>query len=284
MYKNAIMTLASVFILVACMIIIGTVFVGSENVMSFLGTLESQNEIVAFIDDEYGDDSDSRKILCEKIEAIQGVESVEYITKEQAFSEYRESLGENGTYLEGYAGEENPLRNELRIKITDIDSFSTVSYTISNMEEIANIRDSQEIVDLLISVRDVLHLLGLWVIVILAIVSLFIISNTIKLTMYSRRNEISIMKYVGATNGFIRFPFVLEGIFIGITSTVLSMGIQWCIYAYAIVPLLSDLSFLSTSIVPFNDMLPSLVVIFGIIGLIVGVLGSIFSIRKYLKV
>lgn len=284
MYKNALMTLASVFVLIACMLIIGTVYLTSENVKSFMGKLESQNEIVAFIDDEYGDDSLSREQLCDKVKAISGVLSVEYVTKEQAFLEYRASLGENGSYLEGYEGEDNPLRNELRIKIGDIEQFSSVSGAVSQMEEIANLRDSQDIVNMLLSVRRTMNMVGFWVLVLLAIVSLFIISNTIKLAMHSRRNEINIMKYVGATNGFIRFPFVLEGILIGILSTGAALLFQWCVYSYALVPALSQLSFLSDTIVPFKSMLISLVVIFGAIGLVVGAVGSALSIRKYLKV
>lgn len=283
MYKNALMTLASVFVLIACMLIIGTVFLGSQNVMSFLDELEAQNEIVAFISDDYEDDSASREKLCKKVEALSGVSEVEYITKEQAFAEYRASLGEDGAYLDGYE-DDNPLRNELRIKISDINQFSSVSFEVSQMEEIANTRDSKTVVDLLIKVRNVLQMLGMWILIILAVVSLFIISNTIELTMYSRRNEINIMKYVGATNGFIRFPFVLEGIIIGVVSTVLALAFQWCIYSYIIVPLLSDLLFLNNTIVPFNDAFIPLSLIFLFIGLVVGVFGSMISIRKYLKV
>ncbi len=284
MYKNALMTIASVFVLMACMLIIGSVFLASENVMSFMDKLEDQNEIVAFIDDEYGDDSLSREQLCAKIEAINGVSSVEYITKEQAFAEYRDSLGENREYLDGYEGEDNPLRNELRIKIDDITLFENVSASVAAMDEIANIRDSQSIVDMLLSVRRMLNMLGFWILVMLAVVSLFIISNTVKLAMHSRRNEINIMKYVGATNGFIRFPFLLEGIIIGLVSTLIAIGLQWCVYVYALVPAISQLSFLADCIVPFRAAFGSLLLIFGVIGLAVGIFGSALSIRKYLKV
>ncbi len=284
MYKNSLMTLASVFVLIACMIIIGSVYLGSANVFSFMDRLEDQNEIVAFIDDKYGDDSLSRSTLCQKIASISGVSSVDYITKEQALAEYRDSLGEDGDYFEGYDGENNPLRNELRIKIDDLSKFSEIADQIAAMEEIANTRDSRNIVSKLESIRHVLAVLGIWVIVILSIVSLFIISNTIKLAMHNRRNEINIMRYVGATNSFIRFPFVLEGILIGIVSTVIALGIQWCLYTYVIIPSISDLSFLSNSIVPFSQMISPLTFIFGSIGLGVGIFGSILSIRKYLKV
>ena len=284
MYKNSLMTIASVFVLIACMIIIGSVYLGSANVVSFMDKLEAQNEIVAFIDDEYGDDSLSRSTLCQKIASISGVSSVDYITKEQALAEYRDSLGEKDDYFEGYEGEDNPLRNELRIKIDDLSRFSEIADQIASMDEIANTRDSRNIVSMLESIRQVLSMLALWIIIILSIVSLFIISNTIKLAMHNRRNEINIMRYVGATNSFIRFPFVLEGILIGIASTAIALGIQWCLYTYVIIPLLNDLSFLSTSIVPFNQMLSPLILIFGSIGLGVGIFGSILSIRKYLKV
>jgi len=284
MYKNALMTLASVFVLIACMLIIGSVYVASVNVLSFMDKLEAQNEVVAFISDDYGDDSLSRDEICQKVNSIVGVSSVDYVTKEQALAEYRNSLGDNDTYLDGFDGEDNPLRNELRIKISDLERFDAVADEISAMEEIANIRDSRDVVGLLIKVRQVLTMLGIWIIAVLAIVSLFIISNTIKLAMHNRRHEINIMKYVGATNTFIRTPFVLEGIFIGLIATVIALGAQWCLYTYAIIPLLSDLSFLSDSIVAFSDMFKMLMFIFGGIGLIVGMFGSALSIRKYLKV
>ena len=284
MYKNALMTLASVFVLIACMLIIGSVYVASVNVLSFMDKLEAQNEVVAFISDDYSDDSLSRDEVCQKVKSIVGVSSVEYVTKEQALAEYRNSLGDNDAYLDGFDGEDNPLRNELRIKISDLERFDAIADEISSLEEVANIRDSRDVVDLLIKVRQVLTMLGVWIIVVLAIVSLFIISNTIKLAMHNRRHEINIMKYVGATNTFIRTPFVLEGIFIGLFATVVALGAQWCLYTYAIIPLLSDLSFLSDSIVEFSDMFKMLIIIFGGIGLIVGMFGSALSIRKYLKV
>lgn len=284
MYKNALMTIASVFVLMACMLIIGSVFLASENVLSFMNKLEAQNEIVAFIDDDYGEDSLSREQLCDKVRAVAGVSDVEYVTREQAFAEYRDSLGANREYLDGYDGEDNPLRNELRIHISDIELFESVVGTVSAMDEIANIRDSQDVVDMLLSMRRMLNMLGFWILVILAVVSLFIISNTVKLTMHSRRNEINIMKYVGATNGFIRFPFLLEGVIIGVVATVLAIAAQWCIYVYALIPAISQLTFLSDCIVSFRSATPGLLIIFGAIGLVVGVFGSMLSIRKYLKV
>ena len=302
MYKNIIMTLASVFVLIACMLIIGSVYVSAENVLSFMDKLDAQNEIVAFISDYYGDDSLSRDALIDKIESIDGVQSVEYITKEQAMAEYREDMGNDAAFLGYFDGDENPLRNEVRVKVDDVERFADISDQIVEecgtvrandadessdpsqiVEEniIANVRDSREVVQMLIRIRSALTMLGFWVVLILAIVSLFIISNTLKLAMYNRRNEINIMKYVGATNGFIRFPFVLEGLLICFLSIAVSLGIQWCLYTYALAPLISDLF---SEVVSFGELFKPLLLIFLGIGLIVGIFGSALSIRKYLKV
>ena len=301
MYKNIIMTLASIFVLIACMLIIGSVYVSAENVLSFMDKLDAQNEIVAFISDYYGDDSLSRDMLIDKIESIEGVESVEYITKEQAMAEYRDDMGCDAAFLGYFEGEDNPLRNEVRIKVSDVKHFSDISDQIvdecgtvriddnddANNDQvteenvIANVRDSREVVQMLIRIRSALTMLGFWVVLILAIVSLFIISNTLKLAMHNRRNEINIMKYVGATNSFIRFPFVLEGLLICFVSIVISLGIQWCLYTYALAPLISDLF---SEVVSFGDLFKPLLLIFSAIGIVVGIFGSILSIRKYLKV
>lgn len=297
MYKNIVMTLASVFVLIACMLIIGTVYIAAENVLAFMDKLDAQNEIVAFVNDNYSDDSLSRDNLVDLIKDIDGIDSVEYITKEQALSEYRDGLGEDGAFLGYFDGEDNPLRNEIRIKVGDVSRFAEISDEIvercgvvevssdsdETVEEnvIAKVRDSRDVVQSLQRIRQALTMLGVWIVLILAAVSLFIISNTIKLAMHNRRNEINIMKYVGATNGFIRFPFVLEGILICLISTAIALGIQWCLYTYALAPLINDLFFKA---VDFDVMFKGLFIIFGGIGLTVGILGSILSIRKYLKV
>ena len=150
------------------------------------------------------------------------------------------------------------------------------------MEEIANTSDSQEIVDVLLSLKRVMDILGFWIMIILALVSWFIVSNTIKLAMLNRRHEINIMKYVGATNSFIRVPFVLEGIIIGLIAAAVSFGAQWVIYVYLLQPLVADLQFVAT--VPFIELCPVIILYFGGIGLFVGIFGSAFSINKYLKV
>ncbi len=282
--KNYLMTFASIFVLVACMLIIGSAYLCSANISAFLDSLGEKNEIVAYIDDSV--DESGYTTLQSRIETIdpEAIEYVDFVTKDEALAEYRTEFGEEGEYLTWFSGDENPLRNEFRIRVSErhLESFEEISAKISNLEGIANISDSREVVELLVSLRKVMDILGFWIMVILALVSWFIVSNTIKLAMHNRRHEISIMKYVGATNGFIRVPFVVEGIVIGIAAALVSFAMQWIIYVYLMQPLVSELQFITT--VPFVELLPVVIAYFGGIGLFVGLFGSIFSINKYLKV
>lgn len=280
--KNYLMTFASIFVLMACMLIIGSAYLCSANIAAFMDSLGEKNEIVAYIDDEVEESRFSS--LQQEIEDIEYVESVEFITKDEALQEYQQQFGEENSYLSLFYGEENPLRNEFRITVNEdhLEEFEGISFKISEFEEIANISDSQDVVNMLLSLKKVMDILGFWIMIILALVSWFIVSNTIKLAMYNRRHEINIMKYVGATNAFIRTPFVLEGVIIGISAAVVSFAMQWIIYVYLLQPLVADLSFITT--VSFAELIPMIAVYFGGIGLLVGVVGSAFSINKYLKV
>jgi cell division transport system permease protein len=264
------------------MLIIGSAYLCSANIAAFMESLGEKNEIVAYVDDAV---EESRLAsLQEEIESIEYVEEVEYVTKDEALAEYQKRFEDDASYLSWFYGEENPLRNEFRIRVNEkhLDAFQGISAKVSAMEEIANISDSQEVVNMLISLKKVMDILGFWIMIILALVSWFIVSNTIKLAMYNRRHEINIMKYVGATNAFIRTPFILEGIIIGLCAAVVSFAVQWIIYVYLLQPLVADLSFITT--VPFGQLSPMIILYFGGIGLLVGLVGSAFSINKHLKV
>ncbi len=279
MRKHLMMTTASVSVLIACMIIIGTAYLFAENVSNFMTQIEQQNEIVAFIDEEVPEED--YQPLQQKIESINGVAEAEFVTKDAALEEYKAQLGEEGNYLDSYTGEDNPLRNSFNITISDLDLFESASASIAELEGIAYVRDTQDVVTVLISLRKVVQVLGLWIMVILGLVSLFIISNTIKIAMYNRKNEINIMKYVGATNWFIRWPFLFEGLFIGISAAAICFALQWYIYNYLFASLFAGIDFIE--LVPFSELYLDIVLIFGAIGIVVGVFGSMTSIRKYLN-
>ncbi len=280
--KNYLMTFASIFVLIACMLIMGSAYLCSANIEVFMNDLGQKNEIVAYIDDAVEESAYTELEL--ELEGIEYVDNVTFVTKDDALLEYQKEFGEEGEYLSWFYGDENPLRNEFRITVNEdhLEAFEGIADEIANMEEIANISDSQEIVNVLLSLKNVMDILGFWIMLILALVSWFIVSNTIKLAMLNRRHEINIMKYVGATNWFIRVPFILEGLIIGLIAAAVSLGIQWIVYEYLLQPLVSDLQFVTT--VPFADLFPLLVLYFAGIGLFVGLFSSVFSINKYLKV
>ena len=278
MKKHLMMTTASVSVLIACMIIIGTAYLFSQNVSNFMLQIEQQNEIVAFIEDSVPEEE--YQALQARIKNVSGVSSVDFVTREEAMEDYRATLGEDGSYLDAFTDENNPLRNSFVITIGDLSLFKDASATIAGMEEIGRVRDTQEIVNVLISLRKVINILGVWIMLILGLVSLFIISNTIKIAMFNRKTEISIMKYVGATNWFIRWPFIFEGLFIGLLAATICFGLQWYIYTYLLKSLFDGISFIQ--LVPFSQLCDDIIIVFGGIGIFVGVFGSITSIRKYL--
>ncbi len=282
--KNYLMTFASVFVLMACMLIIGSALLCSENIAAFMDNMGEQNQIVAYIDDDL--EEGRLSAIKEQISEIEYVTEVKMVTKDAALAEYQKKMGEDGEHLSWFYGDENPLRDELRIQVDEdhLEAFSSIVEDVSKMEGVANTSDSQDLVNIMISMQKVLEILGFWIMVILALVSWFIVSNTIKLAMYSRRHEINIMKYVGATNRFIRTPFILEGVIIGVGAAAISFALQWVVYDYLLKPLVVELSFMQGVVVPFSSFALMLAIYFGIIGLFVGFFGSVFSINKYLKV
>ena len=280
--KNYLMTFASVFVLVACMLIIGSAYLCSANIGALMDDLGKNNEIVAYVDEEL--EESKLSVLQDELESIEYVVSVEFISKDDALTEYQEQFGEEGEYLSWFYGDENPLRDEFRFHVDEnrLTEFDAITKKVASTEGVANTSDSQEVVNMLLSLQKVMDILSFWIMVILALVSWFIVYNTIKLAMYNRRHEINIMKYVGATNAFIRTPFILEGIIIGLCAAIVSYGLQWIIYVYLLQPLVVDLQFIST--LPFTALSPVIIAYFGGIGVLVGLIGSAFSINKYLKV
>ncbi|MBQ7971473.1 MAG: permease-like cell division protein FtsX, partial [Clostridia bacterium] len=190
--KNYLMTFASIFVLIACMLIIGSAYLCSANITAFVEKLGDENEIVAYIDEET--DEEDLANLQEEVESVsEHIIDVRFVTNDEALEEYRNQFGEEGAYLSWFYGDENPLRDEFRIRVdkNHLDEFGAISAKIYAIEGIANISDSQDVVDMLLSLKKVLDVLSFWIMLILAIVSWFIVSNTIKLAMYSRRHEIN---------------------------------------------------------------------------------------------
>lgn len=280
---NKLMSFASVTVLFSCLMLIGIAFMLLVNIEAFISGIESENVIMVYADVNLEVDDVEFVKIGSDIKSLSNVGSVEIVEKDSA---YREILSELDDGLRGYLEgiEENPLPNAYRVTVSDMTGFEAVASAIKQMPNILRVHENSVLARQLSSLRDSVTYISIGVIALLLIVSLFIISNTIKVTMFSRRLEISIMKSVGATNSFIRWPFMVEGIIIGVIAGILATGAVWAIYELALSSMTSLLSSFGAAIeVNFLDYAPYLVAAFVGIGVFTGIFGSATSISKYLR-
>ncbi len=278
---NKLMTVASVTVLFSCLMLVGIAFMMLVNIEAFIGGIEAENVIMVYVNDETTGYDYVR--LGNELRATPNVESVEMIEKETAYQQILSELDDGlKNYLESTG--ENPLPDAYKVTVSDMEGFEAVVSEIKTLSNVSRVHENSVLARQLSGLRNSVTYISAGVITLLLIVSLFIISNTIKVTMFSRRLEISIMKSVGATNSFIRWPFMVEGIIIGVIAGVLATGAVWGIYELALGSFTSMLSsFGNIKEVRFLDYAPYLVAAFVGIGIFTGVFGSATSIRKYLK-
>ena len=274
---------SSILIMCILMIILGIFFTLGENVNHIMDSIEDAQAIQVNI--KIGTDEQGLEKLKNEIKAVNGVNSVKFIPKEETLNNYQEKLGDKGYILESMK-DDNFFPDAYMVTLTDLKLMSNVEEKIKSLDNVKSIVASNQTVTKLISITNVIRILTAIIAVGLIIGSIFIISNTIKLTVYARRKEISIMKYVGATDSFIRWPFIIEGIIIGIISSAISILVIGFSYKILATKLLENetIQKVGISLVGFNDMFTSLILIYLIIGLGIGILGSIFSMKKYLEV
>lgn len=278
---NKLMSVASVTVLFSCLMLIGIAFMLLVNIEAFIGGIEAENVIMVYAD------LDSTEVdyisLGNRLESIDNVAFIEKVEKEQAYAEILSELDEG---LKSYLSDinENPLPDAYRVTVADMTGFDAVVSEIKTLGGIERVYENSSLARQLSGIRNSVTYISAGMIALLLIVSLFIISNTIKVTMFSRRLEISIMKSVGATNSFIRWPFMVEGIIIGIIAGLLATGAVWAIYEFALGSFTSVLSGFGGEVqISFLDYALYLVAAFVGIGIFTGVFGSATSIRKYLK-
>ena len=281
LWSNRLMSFASVAVLLSCMIMIGSAFMLLVNIQSVIDNIEDKNVIMVYV----AQDADEAAVtqLGDELKALKNVSHIEFVDKETAFKQEIENLGTDATYFEGV---ENPLPDVYKVSVDMMENFDETSKEIEKLENVDSIRDDKDIATVLINIRSSVTYLSVGIIALLMLVSLFIISNTIRITMFSRRLEISIMKSVGATNGFIRWPFVIEGILLGVISAAVSLGAVWGIYELvknSVADMLGGIMDFGSSLVPFTDYLLVILAAFLIIGILSGVVGSMVSIQRYLK-
>ncbi len=281
LWANRLMSFASVAVLLSCMIMMGSAFMLLVNIQSVIDSIESKNVIMVYVTQDADELSVSE--LGDQLKNLKNVSGVEFVDKETAFQNELDSLGTDATYFEGV---ENPLPDLYKVSVSSMENFDSTSKEIQKLDNVDSVRDDKDIANLLINIRSSVTYLSIGIIVLLMLVSLFIISNTIRITMFSRRLEISIMKSVGATNGFIRWPFVIEGILLGVISAIISLGAVWGVYEVvkrSVANMLGGILDIGSSLVPFTNYVIIILVAFLIIGILSGVVGSMVSIQKYLK-
>ena len=280
--KNRLMTVASIATVAACIFIVSFSVCVISNLNSMLHQLEDTIGIAVFLEDDLS--SDEITALRDNIATIDHVTNVLYISPDEALESIKEDW-DAGDLLDGFNGENNPLSHSFEIEIDSIENQNSVLTSLSSLSGVRNIRHAQTETDILLKLNKIVSIIGIVVMALLAVISVVIIMNTIKISVYTRRTEISIMKFVGATDWFIRWPFIIEGIFIGIIGSIIPMIVSMPVYSktvsvlYSYLPITNIANFLDTYTI-FSRLIPISLAA----GIALGVMGSVSSIRKYLRV
>ena len=278
-FSHGLMSFASVCVTVACMIIVGSFSILMYNLSIMVQELNQTNEVICYVDSVYTDAE--AKSVHSRINMIDNVFRADYVSREQALEEFIEDH-DNDSAFQGVDPQD--LRHRIVVVLEDNSRMEETVALLEQVDGVAMIDAEFELAEGFTTISSVLGLVSTGIIAILLIVSLLIISNTVKLAMYDRKNEIAIMKMVGATNGFIRFPFMVQGFFLGIIGAALAFGVEWFLYD-GLVKKIAEVDALGLfSFVPFGELLVPMVVVFGAAGLFVGVFGSISAIRKFMDV
>lgn len=278
-FTHGFMSFASVTIIIACLIVMGSFTLLDININQIIDDIGDQNQILAYVDEDMTAQEASAKLQT-KLSALENVASVDFVSRSEARDSFMEKYDDS--LMDGINDE--VFRHRFVIQLVDLSLMDDTKAEIEQVDGIVKVNAPTEFADKFISVRNVISVVSLALIVILGFVSLFIMSNTIKLATYGRREEIAIMKMVGASNSFIRCPFVIEGLVLGVAGGGLAFLAQWGLYAALETKIAQSLGISFVEIVPFTQVWPFVLGIFLAVGILVGAVGGVIAIRNYLKV
>ena len=278
-FTHGFMSFASVTIIIACLIVMGSFTLLDININQIIDDIGDQNQILAYVDEDMTAQEASAKLQT-KLESLDNVASVEFVSRSEARESFMEKYDES--LMEGI--DDEVFRHRFSIQLIDLSLMDETKAEIEDVDGIVKVNAPTEFADKFISVRNVISIVSLALIVILGFVSLFIMSNTIKLATYGRREEIAIMKMVGASNSFIRCPFIVEGLVLGVVGGRLAFLAQWGLYAALEAKIVENLGISFVEIVPFAQVWPFVLITFLAVGILVGAVGGVIAIRNYLKV
>ena len=279
MFSHGFMSFAAIGITVACLLIMGTFTLVAVNADAQLRDLERQNEILAYVDDTYS--REQALALQGTLERIQGVSTVTFISKEQATEDF---IAQNPDEELFQNLDPEIFEDRYAIRVSDLKDLRQTVERVKNTEGIVDVNAHEEIAGGFITIRNIATVVCVALILILFIVSVFIISNTIRLTTFDRREEIAIMRMVGATNGFIRWPFVYEGFLMGLLGAAIAFFLQWGLYEAVARGVATNDTLQLIQVIPFQELWQAVAGIFVAAGVVIGVGGSLSAIRKFLQV
>lgn len=277
-FTHGFMSFASITIIIACLLIMGSFSLLTLNIDAMIDEMQNQNNVRAYIDESLSE-SEARA-LESKILAVDNVATAEFVTREEAMenfeSDYDENLFENI--------DPTVFRHRFVITLDDLSLMKETQAALRNVKGVASVTAHVDYAEKFISFRNIVSIVSLILIVILIIVSLFIMTNTIKLATFGRREEIAIMKMVGATNAFIRLPFVIEGLVLGAVGGGIAYLLQWGLYSVLTDKIMSGMASGIIDVLPFSAVALPVLIVFLAVGILVGVFGGLNAIRNYLKV
>ena len=279
-FKHGFMSIAAVLIMVACLLLTGTVTLIAYNIDLSITELQQSNEIVVWIDENLT--TREARALGSEFDQIDNIATIEFIDRDEALEDYRQELGDDAYILEDFGSDNNPLRNSFVFTMKDPSLAEDTIAQIEAVEGADDVRADEAVISRLMQIQNVFNIVALAMVVGLAVISIFIISNTVKLAMFARREEISIQKIVGATNWFIRWPFVIEGMVLGLLAGGLAFLAQWGLY--------TELHGIVSGVIPYFQIVPFESVrwlVLGVYcgaGVLFGIGGSVTSIRKFMNV
>lgn len=277
--RNSLMSIASVSTVALSLLILGMFLVMVLNLNHIASTLETQVQISVYMEDGLSD-REMREIGT-RITKLPGVTEVMFTNKEEALAKFKERLGEQQSLLTAL-GDTNPLPNSFEVKVDKPEYVKQVAQSISQLKGIENAKYGQEVIEQLFMLTKAIRIFGLILIVFLALAALFIISNTIRITVFARRKEIGIMKYVGATDWFIRFPFMIEGMILGFSGALCAVLILSQTYSTITEKVYESLAFLP--LIPKSPFLTHISIVLLVVGTAIGALGSTISLKRFMKV
>ena len=278
-FLHGFMSFAAIWVTVACLLIMGTFGLVLYNLNEMIVELEQENEMLVYIDETYSEAE--AKSVGSQINQIANVHNAQFVSREQAVVNFVDEMEDEDLF----AGlDPSTFRDRFVITLEDNSKMRETEAAIRSIEGVADVSVHYEIQEGFQTVQRILNIASIIIIAVLLVVSMLIISNTVKLAMYDRKEEIAIMKMVGATNGFIRWPFVVEGFILGILASAIAFFLEWGLYNLLQTQISMVDSLDLITVVPFVEVIEIVAIGYAVVGFLVGVLGSLLSIRKFLKV